>query len=75
MIGQPFWRALHQPLVRQHPGTGLRLYLAQQIFELHGSELLFSGEPSMGSTFSFTLPLGLEIRREVAGLQILSFML
>jgi len=57
LIGQPFWRALRQPLVRQHPGSGLRIYLAQKLLQLHGSELLFSGEPGMGSTFSFALPL------------------
>ncbi|HVU14841.1 MAG TPA: sensor histidine kinase [Phototrophicaceae bacterium] len=57
-IGQPFWRALYQPLVRQHPGAGLHLYRARQILELHESELLFSGEPGMGSTFSFTLGVG-----------------
>ncbi len=56
-IGEPFWRARQQTLVREHPGTGLRLYLAQQILRQHGSELLFSGEPSMGSTFSFALPV------------------
>ncbi len=55
-IGQPFWRAQYQPLVRQYAGGGLRLYRAQQILELHDSTLFFSGEPSMGSTFSFTLP-------------------
>ncbi len=54
-IGQPFWRAQYQPLVRQYAGGGLRLYRAQQILELHDSALFFSGEPSMGSTFSFTL--------------------
>jgi signal transduction histidine kinase len=58
LMGQPFWRSLRQPLVRQHPGTGLRIYLAQQLLQLHNSELLFSGEPGMGSTFSFALPLG-----------------
>jgi len=57
-VGQAFWRAMHQPLVRQHPGAGLRLYRAQQILALQGSELFFSGEPGMGSTFSFTLPVG-----------------
>lgn len=55
-IGQPFWRALYQPLVRQYAGGGLRLYRAQQILALHESTLFFSGEPSMGSTFSFILP-------------------
>lgn len=55
-ISEPFWRARRQSLVRQHPGSGLRLHLARLILELHDSELLFSGEPSMGSTFSFALP-------------------
>ena len=56
MIGQPFWRAQYQPLVRQSAGGGLRLYRAQKILALHESTLFFSGEPGMGSTFSFTLP-------------------
>lgn len=54
-IGQPFWRGDHHRLVRQHPGTGLRLYLAKQILALQEGELIFSGEPGLGSTFSFTL--------------------
>lgn len=57
-VGQPFWRAMRQSLVRQHPGTGLRLCRAMRLLELHESELLFSGEPGMGSTFSFMLPVG-----------------
>ena len=56
-VGQPFWRAVHQPLVRQYPGAGLRLHLARQLLALHSTELLFTGEPGMGSTFSFMLPV------------------
>jgi signal transduction histidine kinase len=56
-VGKPFWRAMHQPLVRHHPGTGLRLFLAKRILVLQGGELFFSGEPSLGSSFSFTLPV------------------
>jgi signal transduction histidine kinase len=56
-IGQPFWRALHQPLVRAHRGTGLRLYLARRVLEMQGGALFFSGEPNAGSTFSFTVPV------------------
>jgi signal transduction histidine kinase len=55
-VGKPFWRATHQPLVRENPGSGLRLYLAQRILMLQNGELIFSGEAGMGSTFSFTLP-------------------
>jgi signal transduction histidine kinase len=54
-VGQPFWRGEHQRLVRQHPGTGLRLYLARHILALQQGELIFSGEEGVGSTFSFTL--------------------
>jgi signal transduction histidine kinase len=56
-IGQPFWRGLHQPLVRAHRGTGLRLYLARRVLEMQGGALYFSGEPGHGSTFSFTVPV------------------
>ena len=55
-IGEAFWRANDQPLVRQHPGTGLRLYLAAQVLALLEGELVFSGDDAMGSTFSFMLP-------------------
>lgn len=55
-VGKPFWRAAHQPLVRDNPGSGLRLYLAERILALQGGELIFSGEANVGSTFSFTLP-------------------
>jgi signal transduction histidine kinase len=55
-VAEPFWRARQQALVRQHPGTGLRLHIARLLLGLHDSDLLFSGEPSIGSTFSFALP-------------------
>jgi signal transduction histidine kinase len=57
-IGTPFWRAVRQPLVREYPGAGLRLHIAQALLKLHESELLFSSEPGAGSTFSFALPVG-----------------
>lgn len=55
-VGKPFWRGTQNKLVRQHSGTGLRLFLAKQMLELLGGELIFSGEPGLGSTFSFALP-------------------
>ncbi len=54
-VGKPFWRGDHHPLVRQHPGTGLSLFLARRILALQQGELIFSGEPGVGSTFSFML--------------------
>ncbi|MCA9907928.1 MAG: ATP-binding protein, partial [Anaerolineae bacterium] len=56
-VGKPYWRATHQPVVQENPGSGLRLYLAEQIARLQGGELIFSGELDKGSTFSFTLPV------------------
>jgi signal transduction histidine kinase len=56
-VGKPFWRGTKHRLVRQHNGTGLRLFLAKQMLALQDGELIFSGEPGQGSTFSFTLPL------------------
>lgn len=54
-VGRPFWRGEHHHLVRQHLGTGLTLFLARRILALQRGELIFSGEPDLGSTFSFTL--------------------
>ena len=55
-VGRPFWRGEHHYQVPQYLGTGLRLYLARQILTLQQGELIFSGEPDVGSTFSITLP-------------------
>lgn len=54
-VGEPFWRGEQHKLVRQHAGTGLRLYLARRVLALQQGDLIFSGEPDCGSTFSFTL--------------------
>ncbi len=56
-VGQAFWRGHHHRLVRQHPGSGLRLYLARDLLTRMGGELIYSGQPGQGSTFSFTLPV------------------
>jgi hypothetical protein len=57
-IGSPFWRALHQPLVARQPGAGLRLFIARRMLAVMGGELFISGDPGVGSSFSFTLPVG-----------------
>jgi signal transduction histidine kinase len=54
-VGKPFWRGDYHPRVRQYTGSGLTLFLAKQVLALQGGELIFSGEPELGSTFSFTL--------------------
>ena len=38
-------------------GTGLGLAISRKLIELHGSKLQISSEPSVGSTFSFGMPI------------------
>lgn len=57
-IGTPFWRALHQRMVARQPGAGLRLFVTRRILAVMGGEIFISGEPGVGSSFSFTLPVG-----------------
>jgi signal transduction histidine kinase len=55
-IGEPYWRGMHHPLVRQQPGSGLSLHVAREVLLRQEGELFFSGEEGEGSTFSFALP-------------------
>ncbi len=53
---QPFTQ-IDSALNRQHEGTGLGLTLAKSIVELHGGEVSLTSEVSVGSCFTFTIPL------------------
>ena len=51
-----FFRAENAQLY-QTSGTGLGLYLAQNIVEHHGGAMFFKTEENKGSTFTFSLPI------------------
>lgn len=46
------------PLSAESGGTGLGLYLANEIVKLHGGDIQVTSSESMGSTFSVSLPTG-----------------
>lgn len=47
-------------LARGHEGMGIGMAIAREMVELHGGALTVESEPGLGSTFTFTLPLGCE---------------
>jgi signal transduction histidine kinase len=55
-IFQRFYRVAASE--KRAKGTGLGLCIARQIVELHGGEMAVESKPGVGSTFSFTLPVG-----------------
>jgi len=51
------WFRADEPLVHEHQGYGLSLYIARNLIELMGGTIGFESEPGKGSTFWFTLPI------------------
>jgi PAS domain S-box-containing protein len=45
---------------RGHEGMGIGMAIAREMVEMHGGALTVESEPGLGSTFTFTLPLGCE---------------
>jgi signal transduction histidine kinase len=52
---EPFFRA-KSALQTEANGTGLGLYIARALAQLHGGQLWFESELNRGSTFYLTLP-------------------
>jgi PAS domain S-box-containing protein len=57
-----FFRA-DDPRVREVTGTGLGLALARDVVRLHGGDITVDSQLNKGSTFTMTLPLGIEVHQ------------
>lgn len=67
-IFEPLSQAINDPNhFRQ--GAGLGLSISKQLIELMGGSLFVSSQPSIGTTFSFTLPLASEEEIKAAQLR------
>jgi signal transduction histidine kinase/CheY-like chemotaxis protein/HAMP domain-containing protein len=63
-IFQPF-KQLDSSTSRKYEGTGLGLALVKRFIELHGGKVWVESELDIGSTFTFTIPIGGKIKEPV----------
>ncbi len=59
-----FYRATNAQKTRPD-GTGLGLYLAKRVVEDQGGSVIFESQENVGSTFGFSIPLGIAKRSKV----------
>ncbi len=67
-IFDKFYQA-NTALSREQGGTGLGLYIAKSIIELHGGKIWVKSKEGKGTTFSFTLPIskdGKEAKQKIS---------
>lgn len=61
-IFEPF-QQLENPMRRRVGGVGLGLPISRQLVALHGGKLTVRSKPGVGSTFTFSLPVGAPYER------------
>jgi len=71
-IFEPF-QQLENPMRRRVGGVGLGLPISRQLVALHGGVLNVRSRPGMGSTFTFSLPVGAPYERPHHGDDTLTF--